>query len=112
MFGEHYTSAELEMIARCFDTHRYQPLGVFLVRLGIPFLAVLEAWTSADDRHENRSIAPVPVGPTELARLLLGNWKWEGQQANLFSNHQQIGVLLTACKLFGTSEMRHALTKR
>jgi hypothetical protein len=43
---------------------------------------------------------------------LVGNWKWEGRQANLFSNHQQVGVLLTACKLFGVKEMRHALTRR
>lgn len=110
--GEHYMSSDLELIGMCFDTQRYQPLGVFYIALPVPFSVVLEAWKVADDHHENSALLPIGVGANEFADLLQGKVRRNDLRVELFSNHQRVGVLLTACRVFGFRLMRDILKHR
>jgi hypothetical protein len=108
---DHYLLSDVKLISLCFDTFRYQPLAVFLLELkSLKFDEVHYHWTMAPDRHENIAVIPIPVKPYSFAELLHGEFKYEGLQVRLFSNHQQIGVLLTGCKLFGPNGMARALS--
>lgn len=109
--GEHYVSTDLQLIAMCFDTFRYQPLAVFLLELpGSSFQDVQQCWMIAPDRHENVGIIPIEAGRYDFADLLVGRKFHEGRKIILFSNHQKVGVVLTGCKLFKVGPMTKALS--
>lgn len=108
--GEHYLEREVKLIGLAFDKKRCQPVAVFLLELpGTDFKGVVECWQTAKDRQENAALIPIAVEPKALADLLTGKHKHDGKPVLLFSNHQELGVLLTGLYISGAPGMRRAL---
>lgn len=109
--GTHFRLSDIRLLALAFDKRRCQPVGVFFVYLpDTTFMDVYECWQHAADRIENQTIYPMAKTPDAFARLLCGKQTYQGKPLILFSNHQELGALLTAFHLFGVSSFRRVLS--
>jgi hypothetical protein len=110
--GSHFTTDAIELLGIGFDSKRFQPVGVFAVKLpSASFVDVLEAWNTAKDRHEQCALVPIPTASDELARLLLGKQLYQDKPIELFSNQQKIGALLTSLNIVGAPALASALKR-
>jgi hypothetical protein len=66
----------------------------------LSFDGLFDCWSIAIDRHENASIASVPLEPGALASLMLGQYMYRGKRLHLFSNHQQTALQVIALHFF------------
>ena len=107
--GKHVSESDLRLLGIGFDTLRFQPIGVFTVDLALGFMDVFKLWQTAKDRQENYTLLPVPLTPRDVAHLLNGQVRHEDRPVRLFSNHQQLGVLLAGIHHLGYSAMSGAL---
>ncbi len=108
--GEHYVESQVKLLGIGYDKKRCQPVGVFYLELeNLGFLDVYNCWEKAKDRHENMTLIPVAAEPKSVAELLLGKLTYKERPVRLFSNHQQLGVLLVAFYRLGVKPIADAL---
>jgi hypothetical protein len=70
---------------------------------------VYSSWQTAKDRQENIELLPISVTSRDLAMLLRGDTSWRSRPVRLFSNHQQLGILVAGLHLLGARALSDAL---
>lgn len=111
--GQHFSEYEVKLLALGFDLKRYQPVGVFFVELPrTPFRELHGRWQIAPDHHENKDIVGIAATSEDLVDLLVGKQRYDNRPIELFSNHQQFGVVATSLYLFGDQATETALRRR
>jgi len=99
---KHYEISDLKLLAIGYDLERYQPVGVFYIKLAdLMFEDVKQRWYGAQDRQENVAILSVPMIIKSIKNLLNSKLTYNGKKVSLFSNHQQLGVTVAAAHHFG-----------